>query len=61
MFLDGTAQFSTKNKLYECSFVVKNLLNNKKIIQVEANDFSKIYFESNLIPRYFLLSVVRNF
>ncbi|PWA06563.1 hypothetical protein DB895_03875 [Flavobacterium psychrotolerans] len=61
LFLDGSIRFTPKAKFFDFSFVVKNLLNNNNFTQIQTNDYSKTLFQTNLIPRYFILNATYNY
>ncbi|CAM3195236.1 hypothetical protein [Elizabethkingia anophelis] len=60
LFLDATFRF-IPNKIFDFNFYAKNILNKKVFSQVETTDFSTTIFQSNLIQRYYMLSVSYNF
>lgn len=60
IFLDATFRF-IPNKIFDFNFYAKNILNKKVFSQVETTDFSTTIFQSNLIQRYYMLSVSYNF
>lgn len=61
LFLDASLRFTPKSKKFEINFTAKNILNNATFTQVETNDYSTTFFQTNLIPRYVMLSVSHNF
>ena len=61
LFLDGSLNYWSKKKTCEWRFTARNISNNTRFNQVETNDFSTINFQTNLLPRYFMMSVSRNF
>lgn len=61
LFWDASATLSSKKKIWDWRFTAKNLLNNRLFLQVETNDYSTTSFQTNLLPRYFMLRVTRNF
>ncbi|WP_299217903.1 TonB-dependent receptor [uncultured Aquimarina sp.] len=57
-FLDFNIRYiSKKYKWFSASIEGNNLLNNKVFKQIENSDFSTTTYQSNLIPRYFMLSL----
>ncbi|WP_378183205.1 hypothetical protein [Aquimarina sp. SS2-1] len=61
-FLDFSVKYKPKNvRWISGRFIGKNLLDNRVFEQIENSDFSTTVYQSNLIPRYFLLSVDFNF
>ncbi|WP_299255054.1 hypothetical protein [uncultured Aquimarina sp.] len=57
-FLDFSLKYKPKNiKWISGRFIGKNLLDNRVFEQIENSDFSTTVYQSNLIPRYFILSV----
>ncbi len=61
-FLDFNIRYiSKKYKWFSASIKGNNLLNNKVFEQVENSDFSTTIYQSNLIPRYFMLSLDLSF
>jgi hypothetical protein len=60
-FLDTDLSYQSKNKIYDFRFKARNITNNKVLNQFDTNDFSTTNFQSNLLPRHFILSVSRNF
>lgn len=60
-FLDAMIRFSPAEKRYEFHALVQNILNKKSFKQVQTNDFATTIFESNLLPRYFMLVFSYNF
>jgi len=61
LFLDALIRFNPKEKKYEFTFILNNLLNINNFQQVQTNDYSINTFQSNLLPRYFMLLVSYNF
>ncbi len=61
-FLDFSIRYRPqKIKWISGRFVGKNLLNNKTFEQIENSDYSTTVYQSNLIFRYFMLSLDINF
>jgi len=61
-FLDFSLRYkSQKITWLSGSFVGKNLLNTKFFEQINNSDFSTTVYQSNLIPRYFMVSLDMNF
>jgi hypothetical protein len=60
-FLDTDVTYQTKNKIYDFRLKARNITNNKTLNQFDINDFSTTNFQTNLLPRHFVLSVSRNF
>ena len=61
-FLDVSLKYKPKNiKWISGRFIGKNLLDNRVFEQIENSDFSTTIYQSNLIPRYYLLSMDFNF
>lgn len=57
-FIDFTLQYNSKKiKWISFNFYGKNLSNTKTFKQIDNNDFSFTVYESNLIPRHFLLAM----
>ena len=57
-FLDFEVKYNPKDvKWISGRLIGKNLLDNRVFEQVENSDFSTTLYQSNLIPRYFMLSV----
>jgi len=61
LFLDGLIRFTPKKKLYEFSFMAKNILDKRYFQEVQTTDYSTNYFQSSLIPGYFMVSLSHNF
>lgn len=59
-FLDFTLRY-IPDKIVEFSLFAKNILNKKYFTQIETSDYSSSVFQSNLIPRYYLLNATYNF
>lgn len=60
-FLDASVNLASKKKIYDWRFSAKNITNTKVFRQVETNDFSTTIFQTNLLSRYFMVSLTRNF
>lgn len=61
-FLDFSLKYKPKNiKWISGRFIGKNLFDNRVFEQIENSDFSTTVYQSNLIPRYFLLSIDLSF
>lgn len=56
MFLDTSLRFSPKDKRYEVELVLNNILNIDDFREVSTSDYATLVFQSNLLPRHFLLS-----
>ncbi len=61
LFLDFNLIFKPKTNKYEFNLIGKNLLDNKLFSQIQATDFSKSIYQSNLISRYIFLNLTYNF
>jgi hypothetical protein len=60
LFVDATLQFSPKNKRYNFYMTGKNLTNVKYFTQTNVADFSRSYFQANLLSGYILLKLSYN-
>ena len=60
LFFDGSIKFTPKNKRFEISVIAKNILNKNNFRQVQTSDYSISVFQTNLIPRYFMLDISYN-
>ncbi len=56
-FLDFEIKFKPKQKWLDLTLTNKNLLNNKVYFQVQNTDYYSSVYQSNLINRYFLLTI----
>jgi hypothetical protein len=56
-FLDTIIRFSPKNKKFDLSFYAKNLLDQKNFTQIQTTDYSTNIFQSNILPRSFMLNL----
>ena len=61
LFVDASLNYVTKKKIYEFRITAKNVLDNVTFSQVEINDFSRTFYEYNLLSRHFLINISRNF
>jgi hypothetical protein len=61
LFLDASVRFTPRNKIFELNFIARNILNNTSFIQIETTDYATTIFQSNLIPRYLMLSISYSF
>lgn len=60
LFLDFNLILKHKDKKYEFNLIGKNLANIKYFSQIQATDFSKSIYQSNLISRYIFLNFTYN-
>jgi hypothetical protein len=61
LFLDATLRFTPNSKKFELNVIAKNILNKTNFIQIQTTDYSTSSFQSNLLTRYFMLSISYSF
>gem|GEM_PF-559453 len=61
LFLDASLRFTPNSKKIEFNFIAKNILNKANFIQIQTTDYSTSSFQSNLLARYFMLSMSYSF
>ncbi len=61
LFLDAILRYKPKSKKYDFSIALNNLLDNNNFIQTNSNDYSTTVYNTNLIPRYFMVNFTYNY
>jgi len=60
-FLDASAKYRPKNKKFDFSLTLKNLLNKTNFKQIYTTDYSESINSTNILPRYIILNMSFNF
>ncbi len=61
VFLDALIKFSPNNKKTSFLLRAKNILNTKTFQLYDINDYSTATLSTTILPRYFMISISRNF